>query len=91
MSIVDHLPSMTGVVETLGAQNKAIFGGALVASQATDTLLYAALAWAGLGTMPTEVEIVEAIRTLYWALLTWIGIYLIPNLPRTGVTPALPQ
>lgn len=82
MPKLPKLPKLPNVVEAIGVQNKAVAAGMLAATPAMDTLLLAFLAWWGLGVMPPEADLVEAIRQLYWATLTWAGVYLIPNLTK---------
>jgi hypothetical protein len=92
MSFVDRLPrprlpKMTGVIETLGAQNKAIFGGLMAANApgvqaGFDTLLLALLAWFGLGQMPPDAALIEAIRAVLWGAAAWLIVYMVPNIAR---------
>jgi hypothetical protein len=78
------IPNLSRAVEAIGAQNKAILSGAFVATPAVDTLLYAGLAWAGLGQMPSDAALIDAIRQLLWGVVAWAGVYMVPNLTRNS-------
>lgn len=74
------IPKAGGLLDAIGAQNKAVAGGVLVAGSGINTLILAALAHYGVGEMPTAAEIAMAVEAIIKGLVAYAAVYMIPNI-----------